>query len=94
MSVAEYNRIVTEWTRTHWDSERPCPLCGKVAGWGILPPVEMPVRNKDVEGQPPGMGLPMVPLICKNCAYVACLAALVVGAIAPDPPAGGTGATA
>jgi len=94
MSVAEYNRIVTEWTRTHWDGDRPCPLCGKVAGWSTLALVEMRVRNTDLEGQEPGTSLPVVPLACKNCAYIACFAAVPMGVLPPVSPQGDTEATA
>ena len=94
LSVAEYNRIVDEWMRTHFDGTRPCPLCGTIAGWRILPLVEMPVRSQDLEGQLGGKVVPLVPLMCRNCAYTAFFGAVPAGVLPPDSPAGQTGETA
>jgi hypothetical protein len=94
MSIAEYNRIVTEWMSAHFDGDRPCPLCGKVAGWSVLAPVEMPVRFTVLEGQARGKAIPAVPLMCKNCAYLAYFAAVTIGVLPPAPPADQTGESA
>ena len=91
VSIAEYNRRVNIWMNEHWREGRPCPLCGKSAGWELAPPVELPIRSADLEGQAAGTVIPMVPLMCRDCAYVVFLSAVAIGALVPrDSEPGGS----
>lgn len=84
ISITEYNRQVAEWIRERWPATTPCPLCRVTAGWELLPIGEIPLRT-DIEGSLPGKAVPVVPLVCKHCAYIVCLNAIAVGAVAGDP---------
>jgi hypothetical protein len=95
VSIADYNRRVNEWMRARWRKSRECPLCGKSAGWELAPLAELPIRSTDFEGQQPDAVVPVVPLICKNCAYVVFSSAVAMGVLNPpeelSPAAGGYG---
>jgi hypothetical protein len=93
ISVTEYNRLVTEWIREHWPTVTPCPLCGRMAGWELIPVGEIPLRL-DVEGSTRGKALPVVPLLCRHCGYVVSLNAINIGVLPPDPAANEPNASA
>ena len=82
ISLFEYRRQVGEWTREHWHGDRPCPLCGMLAGWDLLPVLGMPTHG-GVEGHPSGLTLCVAPLKCKNCANLLLLSAKTMGVVAP-----------
>lgn len=93
ISVAEYNRQVIEWIDAHGISDRPCPLCGVIAGWSLGPVGDVTVRTDALDGQAPGVSLPLVVLVCKNCANVVFLSAVAVGIVASAPTRAATGAS-
>jgi hypothetical protein len=82
ISLFECRRQVGEWTREHWHGDRPCPLCGVLAGWDLLPLLGMPTHG-GVEGHPSGLTLCVAPLKCKNCANLLFLSAKTMGVVAP-----------
>lgn len=87
ISIADYNRRVNEWMRARWRKSRECPLCGKSAGWELAPVVDLPIRTADLAGQPSGAVVPVVPLTCKNCAYVVFSSAVAMGVLdRPEDP--------
>jgi hypothetical protein len=61
------------------------------AGWELAPLVELPIRSADPEGRRARKAIPVVPLTCKNYAYVACFSAVAMGVLSPDLVPGGAG---
>jgi hypothetical protein len=83
MSIAEYNARVNEWMSKRWHKKRECPLCRQSEGWVLAPLVELPIRSVDFEGQSPGTVVAVVPLMCRNCAFVVFSSAVAMGVLAP-----------
>lgn len=95
LSIAEYNRLVLAWLAAHWGPNPPCPMCKTQTGWELLPLAEWPIRAADLDGQVRGQAIPVVPLLCKNCAYLVALNAVRLGILQPAaPPSPAEGETA
>jgi hypothetical protein len=59
------------------------PFLSQSEGWELAPLVELPIRSVDFEGQSPGTVVAVVPLICRNCAFVVFSSAVAMGVLAP-----------
>lgn len=80
LSDDEVKRVI-DWLNAHWGTEDYCPFHRGPTTWRVSNQL---VRADAFGRFPATKALPLVPVICQECGYVAFLASVVVGISVPE----------
>jgi hypothetical protein len=79
--MAEYEKQTQEYVTSKWT--KGCPMCGN-RGWGVGDPFELsafaPKAHTGISAV-----MPVIPVMCTSCSYVALIAGLPSGLVTPSP---------
>jgi hypothetical protein len=77
--MAQYEQQTQEYVTSKW--QKGCPMCGNRT-WGVGEPYELSAFSPKAHATA-GAVMPVIPVVCNACSYVALIAGIHSGLVTP-----------